>query len=170
MWGAVEGIRRASKIRRVGAHRRCDAEGQSEIRGMPRYWNPQADVQPGDLRVCFLDEGEMATGRPEAYDGEKKIYRMPLRRECFLQRGYTEGCPGCQLVFSDTPLQRHSERCRARMEEADRSSWSGQQRNMCQVEKEDEKLARKVEEADNRAAKGERRQKKGERKERARGE
>lgn len=124
-----------------------------EIRGWPWNWNPEADVQPGDVRVRFLTEEEKVTGRPEVYEGEKYIYRMQLRREYVLQHGYTEGCPVCQSALSGTSRQGHSERRRARMEVAVRSSSPGQQRIARQVEKENQKLARKIEEADSTAAK-----------------
>lgn len=82
--------RRASTIKRVGVHRRWGAEGPSEIRGLSWNWNPEAHVQPGDIRERFLAEKEKVFGRPDVYEGEKKIYRMQLRREEFLKYGYAE--------------------------------------------------------------------------------
>lgn len=54
--GSAEGIRRAALIRRVGGHRRWDAEGLAEAHGVPWSWNPDAEVHPGDIRVRFLAE------------------------------------------------------------------------------------------------------------------
>lgn len=82
--GSPEGRRRASTIRRVGAHRRWDTEGLSEIRRVPWIWNPEAEVQPRCVRVRFLAEGEKLTGKREVHKGENDIYQKDLRSEDFL--------------------------------------------------------------------------------------
>lgn len=84
---------------------------------------------------------------------------MQRRREEFLSDGFTEGCPGCQAAPECMSLQGHSEKNRARVEDVVKSSPEGQLRVARQVEKENEKLARKLEEPD--ARQRERGQKRG---------
>lgn len=56
------GVGGAATIRRAGAHRRWDAEGLPVVRGVPWSWHPEAEVQPGDLRVRFQTERELQEG------------------------------------------------------------------------------------------------------------
>lgn len=123
-------------------------DGRADIRGVPWGWNPGAGVQLGDLHVRFLN------GRRNlAEDNERDINRMQLTCEDFLDHGYMEGCPGCQAVVTRTSGQGHSGGCRTRMEEAVTSSAEGHRRADPQTEKENGKLARKIEECAVRTAK-----------------
>lgn len=72
----------------------------------------------------FLTEEEKQTGRPGVFEGEK-IHRMLIRMGDFLTHSYTEGCPRCQSALAGTSRQGHSEKYRARMEEAVKSSVEG---------------------------------------------
>ena len=56
--GTAEGVKRAGTIRRVGAHRRWDAEGLDKIRGVPWQWDPDVDEVPDKLMVRMLSEEE----------------------------------------------------------------------------------------------------------------
>lgn len=152
--GSSDGISIVSTIRRVGAHRCWGADGLAGTPGESWSWNPDAEVQLGYLRVRFMTEEEKLSGRPEAHNSEKNIYRTQLKREDFLNHGYTEGLSGCQPALAGTSRQGHS---RTRMEEALESSAEGQRRVDRQMEKENEKLARKIEESEVRSARNGRR-------------
>lgn len=47
--GTLEGIRRATAIRPVGAHRKGDADGPAGIHGLSWSWSPGAEFQLGDI-------------------------------------------------------------------------------------------------------------------------
>lgn len=64
---------------------------------------------------------------------------MQLRREGFLNHGFTQGCPGCQATLGGTSRQGHSGACRRRMEEAIRASPEGQQWVHKQRERENDR-------------------------------
>lgn len=83
---------------------------------------------------------------PIIHEGEKKIYRLQLRRGDALNHGFTEKCIGCQAILAGAPRRGHSEECRTRLENAIRPSNGGQQRINKQKDRENEKLARKIEE------------------------
>ena len=45
--------------------------------------------------------------------------RFKLRKEDFMEYGYTVGCPGCESIQLDSNVRRgHNEECRSRMEKA----------------------------------------------------
>lgn len=118
--GTEDGIRRASTIRRIGAHRRWDAE-------LPA-WNPDAEIQPGDFHVRWLAVEGDARGKTETYEEEENIHRLPFRREDFVQRGFMENCAGGRALLSGSSRQGHSKSCRFRMEDAIRNIDVGQSR------------------------------------------
>lgn len=76
--GGKKGIRRVPTLRRVGAHRRWDAEGLSAIRGRPWDWNPDEGVEPEELLVRRLTEEEKQESLPNMYGHEARIYRLQL--------------------------------------------------------------------------------------------
>ena len=49
---------RAGTIRRVGAHRRWDADGLDSVRGVPWQWDPDADEVSDKLLVHLLSDDE----------------------------------------------------------------------------------------------------------------
>lgn len=63
--GTAEGVRRASMFRQMGVHRRWNADGLSEVRGVPWIWNPIAAIQPGNT-----DE-EQQRGRPVIFEEDE---------------------------------------------------------------------------------------------------
>ena len=147
--GTPEGVKRAGTIRRVGAHRRWDAEGLDQVRGVPWQWNPDVDEVPDKLMVRMLSEDErQRLAGPVAEAGPKTIYRMRLKRDDFISRGFTEGCPGCKSILSGGPVRNHSEVCRKRMEGAMKESGEGQARLKRQVDREHEYISRILEKHD----------------------
>lgn len=114
--GSQDGVRRVATFRRVGAHRRWDPDGLSEVRGRPWEWNPDGGVGPGDLLVRRLTEEENRESLCKMIGDEARIYRLQLRREDFLKHGFTEQCVGCQSRLRGPPRHGHSEACRERMQ------------------------------------------------------
>ena len=147
--GTHEGVKRAGTIRRVGAHRRWDADGLDQIRGVPWQWNPDADEVPDKLMVRMLSEEErQRLSGPEAEAVPKTIYRMRLKRDDFISRGFTEGCAGCRSILSGGPVRNHSEACRKRMEGEMKGTEEGQSRLKRQVDREHEYISRILEKED----------------------
>lgn len=142
-----------------GAHRQEDKlEGKrGEGFFLGKYWRTgeaivglpkgsrSVEVQPGDLRVRFLMEGEEQLNTPIVHEEEKNIDRLQLRHEEVLTHSCKEKCPGCQSMLAGTSRQGHSEACGARMENAIRLSNGGQQRIDKQKDRKNEKLARNIE-------------------------
>ena len=144
--GTQDGILRAGSIRRVGGHRRWDREGLDQVRGVPWQWDPEQGQVHADLKVRWLKEEEVASGNV-VFGGEPKgMYRLRLRKRDFLKYGFTEGCVGCQAMIAGTNPRGHTEACRNRMNKALQETDEGRQRLERQSEKENEYLARKLEE------------------------
>ena len=141
--GTKEGIRRAGTIRRVGAHRRWDATGLDSIRGVPWKWDPEADDVVDKLLVRHLTYEEKQNMIDPVVDtGPQTVYRMRLKREDFIEKGYTEGCLGCRSILSSGPVRGHSEACRRRMQELFKNSSQGQGRLKRQIDREHEYYSR----------------------------
>ena len=141
-----DGVVRAGTIRRVGAHRRWDAEGPDAVRGVPWKWDPDAEEVTDRLLVRLLSKDEkkhLAGPAPEA--GPKIVYRMSLKRDDFVEKGFTEGCLGCKAILSGGGVRGHSEACRRRMEELMQKSSEGQARLKRQTDPENEYLSRVLE-------------------------
>ena len=141
--GTEKGIRKAASIKRVGGHRRWDGEGLNKVQGVPWRWDPDEEDMPKELRVRYLtDEEKMNSGiSPET----SKIYRMRLKKEDFLQYGFTEGCPGCSAILGGRVARGHTEECRTRMIRKLGEDDSGKKRVEKQVEKENEHLEKELE-------------------------
>ena len=143
--GKADGVIRASTIRRVGAHRRWDKEGLNQVKGWPWKRKPDEDEGPVNLRVRWLEDGEVPRGPIGKED--TRVNRMRLSRADFIKHGFTEGCIGCRALLSGTGQRGHNERCRQRMGCAIAQSPDGQARKDKQDEKENVKLARVIERA-----------------------
>ena len=127
--GTPEGVKRAGTIRRVGAHRRWDADGLDKIRGVPWQWDPEADEVADNLMVRMLSEEEKQQLAGQGADAEPKtVYRMRLKRDDFISRGFTEGCARCKSILSGGPVRNHTEACRKRMEGLMKDTDEGQAR------------------------------------------
>ena len=147
--GTRAGILRAGIVRRVG----WDRDGLEHVRGLPWQWDPaQGDVHP-DLKVRWLAEEEIQSGQAVKTEDGHRMYRLRLKKEDFLVHGFTEGCLGCQAIIAGTTARGHSEACRSRMESALDKTDDGRQRREKQELKENETLARKLQEEDERMTK-----------------
>merc|ERR1712240_171121 len=143
--GTKDGVVKASTIRRVGAHRRWDAEGLDAVRGVPWQWDPDSDVETQKLLVRHLTEEEKAAlAIPTPAEGPRNVYRMRLKRDDFIEKGFTDGCPGCKAILSGGPVRGHTERCRKRMEELMQQTTAGQERIKRQADKETEYLSQRL--------------------------
>ena len=149
--GTSEGVFRAGTVRRVGAHRRWDKDGLSRVQGVPWQWNPAEGTVHRDLQVRWLREEELEAGRAVACEEDRKVYRMRLKKEDFLEHGFTEGCPGCQAIIAGASARNHSEPCRTRMEAAVTSTETGKRRREQQEERENREIARRMERDDDKA-------------------
>ena len=112
----------------------------------------QGDVHP-DLKVRWLAEEEIQSGQAVKTEDGHRMYRLRLKKEDFLVHGFTEGCPGCQAIIVGTTARGHSEACRSRMESALDKTDDGRQRREKQELKENEALATKLQEEDERMTK-----------------
>ena len=75
--GTKSGVHKSGMIRRVGGHRRWDAEGLGSVRGQPWKWDPDKDDPPKDLKIRWLTEEESKVTE-EMQEG--KVYRLRLSR------------------------------------------------------------------------------------------
>ena len=73
---------------------------------------------------------------------------MRLKKDDFLSRGFTEGCPGCKSILSGGPVRNHTEACRKRMEGLMKETDDGQARLKRQVDRENEFINRFMEKHD----------------------
>ena len=99
--GTKGGATKVSTIRRVGAHRRWDAEGLDAVRGVPWQWDPDSDEDTQKLLVRHLTEEEKASlAIPTPAEGPRNVYRMRLKRDDFIERGFPDGGPGFKAILS----------------------------------------------------------------------
>ena len=120
MIGTVAGVVRASAIRRVGGHRRWDAEGLLSIRGTPWKTKPTPDDEEVTVTMIPLPPDEQLKTKTLP-QGEATTRRIMLRRADFFKHGFTDGCPACKMIVSGKVPERggnklHTEACRSRME------------------------------------------------------
>ena len=136
-WIATSGgICKARAIRRVGGHRRWDAEGLLQVKDVP-WDHVQKDADPGEVRVRWLDPSLLPKPVIADDDGPKRR-RARLNQEDFYKFGFTNRCLGCQ---ADSP---HTEHCRARLENEMRNTTEGQVRLQKAKERLDTEMAEKL--------------------------
>ena len=116
---------------------------------MPWQWDPDADEVSDKLLVRLLsdDEKKHLSG-PSVAGGTKTVYRMRLKRDDFIERGFTEGCMGCKAILDGSGVRGHSEACRKRMEDLLKQTTEGQDRHQKQRDRENQYFSRVLEEAD----------------------
>ena len=130
--GTSHGVVKAGVIRRVGAHRRWDAEGLLGVRGVP--WRRTPEAEDEEVTVTMIPMPEREVKRQEVQPGPTvKARRTYLKKEDFFTHGFTNGCPACQMIIAGTtPSQGgnkpHTAACRARMETALAQTDEGQAR------------------------------------------
>ena len=45
------------------------------------------------------------------------MYRRRLKRDVFIEKGFSNGCLGCKAILEGSGARGHTEACRTRMEE-----------------------------------------------------
>ena len=139
----TEGICKTSAIRRVGGHRRWDAEGLLKVKGVP--WDHiQKDTEPGEVRVRFLDPALLPKPTIVQEEGTRRR-RARMNREDFYKHGFSEGCQGCRSIIANGDARPHTEACRARMEEALRDTAEGRAKLLRAKERIDAEVAERGE-------------------------
>ena len=144
MIGTRQGVVRSSAVRRVGEHRRWDAAGIMEMRGVPWKFTPGPDEEAQEPKIVWLPPQERhgAQGqRPE----EPKPRRVYLKREDFFKHGFTEDCPGCKSMFGvGKDRKPHSDKCRARMEKSLGETDDGNERLKRSTERANQYIAGEI--------------------------
>ena len=141
--GTSAGIVKTSAIRRVGGHRRWDAEGLLGIKGVP-WDHVQADVPIGEPHVTWLTPDQLPKPVVPS-DGEPRRRRVYLQKQDFHKYGFTSDCPGCKAIINGGESRPHTETCRSRMEESLKTSDEGKVKMSRAKERLDEQMARIVE-------------------------
>ena len=77
----------------------------------------------------LTDEEKAALAIPTPAEGPRNVYRMRLKRDDFIEKGFTDGCPGCKAILSGGPVRGHTEQCRKRMEGLMQQTPAGQERS-----------------------------------------
>ena len=142
--GTDQGVVKASAIRRVGSHRRWDAEGILAVRGVPWRLTPEKDQEDLGTKVTWLTEDEKKNLMPNKENARPQVRRTMLRKEDFFKHGFSEGCLGCQAIIAGQESRNHSEFCRKRMEDILSNTPSGSDRLKRYLDKSNEELARRV--------------------------
>ena len=75
---------------------------------------------------------------------EPSFHRMQIKKSDFEKIGFTTNCQGCKSILRGTARQGHTEACRSRME----AELKGDPRLITQRKREDEFMAKRLEEAD----------------------
>ena len=143
-WIATSGgILKASAIRRVGGHRRWDAEGLLQVKGVP-WDHVQKGADPGEVCVRWLDPSLLPKQVVAEDDGPKRR-RARLNKEDFHKFGFTDRCLGCQAIIQgEKKLAPHTEHCRARLENEMRNTVEGQVRLQKAKERLDTEMVEKL--------------------------
>ena len=136
------GICKASAIRRVGGHRRWDAEGLLQVKGVP-WDHVQKDADPGEVRIRWLDPSLLPTPVVAEDDGPKRR-RARLNKEDLYKFGFTDRCLGCQAIIQGGETRPHTEHCRARLENEMRNTAEGQVRLQKAKERLDTEMVEKL--------------------------
>lgn len=146
--GTREGVLCSSAIRRINSARRWSTEDVLGVRGVPWHREPELEehTQWEGLRLPQEDQADIAR---IPVQGETQVRRMRLKKEDYEPHGYTTGCPGCRALLRGVAPQTHSEPCRRRMEDILKESESGQRRKRVADDRINRRLARQVEEDDN---------------------
>ena len=147
--GTAGGVVKASAIRRVGSHRRWDAEGLLNIRGTP--WRRIPLPEDEDVAVTLVPlPAEPEIGARGAVEEESAPRRIMLRRADFYKHGFTDGCRACKVILSGKVPERggnklHSEACRTRMEELLKETQDGEVKLKRYRDRVEEEMAKRVE-------------------------
>ena len=136
------GMCKASAIRRVGGHRRWDAEGLLQVKGVP-WDHVQKDADPGEVRIRWLDPSLLPTPVVAEDDGPKRR-RARLNKEDLYKFGFTDRCLGCQAIIQGGETRPHTEHCRARLENEMRNTAEGQVRLQKAKERLDTEMVEKL--------------------------
>ena len=143
-WVATtEGIVKTSAIRRVGGHRRWDAEGLLSIKGVP-WDHVQKDAIPGEVRVQWLDP-PLVSSPAHAQEEEPRRRRVRINKEDLYKHGFTEGCLGCRSIIRGGDPRGHTEACRNRLEEAMKGTEAGRAKVQKAKDRLDSEMARYLE-------------------------
>ena len=123
--GTPEGVVKARSFKRLPEDARADAEGFMRVIGTP--WEPT----PGDIAAPMIGDPISIEVRPVVPASElpkepstraSSRHHVHIRREVELKKfGMTDGCPGCLAAQLGVTAARHSDACRARIEEAMRT-------------------------------------------------
>ena len=142
--GTKTGVIRSSAVRRVGEHRRWDAEGIMEVRGVPWKLTPDLEEESAAPKIMWLPP-DMRSSAEEQRPEEPKPRRVYLKREDFFRHGFTEDCPGCRTMIGlGKDRKPHSDRCRERMEKALGETEDGSQRIKRSNERVNEYIAGEI--------------------------
>ena len=85
-------------------------------------------------------------------EDSRRVYRIRLKRQDFLDHGFTESCLGCQAIIFGAPTRGHTEGCRERMEKVFDETEDGRRRRSRQEQTENEALARNLKKNDEHVA------------------
>ena len=77
------------------------------------------------VRMLSEDEAKQLE-RPAPETGLKTVYRMFLKGDDFIEKGFTDGCLRCTATLEGSGALGHTEACHTRMEEIMRNTSEGQ--------------------------------------------
>ena len=141
--GTKFGICKAYTIKRQDSKSRWCSEAIRSLRGTPHQPDPDRPGLAIPVRVGFdpveVDPAVLPPPAPEPY--RRQIRRMQITGDLLSKYGYTPGCEGCRYKQAGLAESRnHSEKCRARIEEAMSEDPIGRQRK----DEDDERICRRM--------------------------
>ncbi len=122
--GDQDGVWRTRPVRRKPEENRWKVDNMKMIVGLPwrkkkNETDPQVDGEELRGNVIKMDGSVM--GRDEMTEVRDVIDKAAsktfgTKKEDYEKHGYSQGCPGCRAVLTGTTRQKHTEKCRRRME------------------------------------------------------
>ena len=85
-----DGVSLAATVRRVGAHRRWDRECLAHVRGLPWRWDPAEGDMHTDLKVRWLAEDEIESGKAVLTEDNRRLYRLRLKKMALIHAAQGE--------------------------------------------------------------------------------
>lgn len=151
MVGNKEGVFKTRIVRRVPLEGRWHFDLIKEVAGVPWECSPQSDeaeqviqdaVQPAPSYNPLIPPEP-----PHVVFKEEAPRRLYVKTDALKQIGYTSGCPGCRALQAGRTRVGHSDECRRRAVDGMKETVFGRDRITAARKREDEFLARAVQQS-----------------------
>lgn len=111
------------------------------------------EVMQGDIPHLPSESPTILVEPPRTAVREDMLGKLYVKTDVLKQIGYTTGCPECRALQGGKPRAGHNDTCRNRATGAMKNDAAGRQRIKATRERENEFLAKAVQDEDGRTAK-----------------